>query len=134
MKASYRLQRWLPLIFAMSGITGIGFHIAGHGAGVAEWHVWAVLHTIASLLFLVVVILHVKSRWAWYKSFRKGIGKKSRLTLLLSLVFLFVALSGIALLGIYGANSELGLWHYKAGIALLVLSVLHIAKRYRWKR
>ena len=56
-------------------------------------------------------------------------GKKSKITVLLSVIFLFVSITGFILLGINGANSGIGLWHYKIGIATIVFSIGHILKR-----
>ncbi|EEC53045.1 hypothetical protein BACEGG_02611 [Bacteroides eggerthii DSM 20697] len=47
---------------------------------------------------------------------RKGIGKKSKITVTLSILFLLVLVTGIILLGVNGANganSDMGLWYYK---------------------
>ncbi len=40
-----------------------------------------------------------------------------------------LSVTGIVLLGVSGANSPLGLWHYKIGIITTVISVGHIIKR-----
>ena len=47
-------------------------------------------------------------------------------------VFLLAVVSGILLVCfVDGANSSLGLWHYRIGIFVSVLGVLHILKRKR---
>lgn len=118
-------------VFALSLWSGVELHIAGHGAEHGVWHIWAVFHTIASLLFLILAAIHVKSHWGWYKSLVKG-GLNGRRggVLLLSAAFLLVAISGLLLLlCIDGANSSPGLLHYKAGLVLGVLSIAHILQR-----
>lgn len=122
---------WIMIAaFVPSLCSGIGLHIAGHEANHEVWHNWAVSHVLSSLLFLAASIFHIKTHSNWYKSItRSGIGHKSRVTVLLSIVFMAVVVTGIALLGVEGAGSSVGLWHYRTGIAVSVLSVGHLLKR-----
>ena len=60
---------------------------------------------------------------------KNGLGKKSKIIVVLSVVFLLVSVTGIILLGVNGANSVIGLLHYKIGIATIVLCVVHLLKR-----
>ncbi|MBP3483384.1 MAG: DUF4405 domain-containing protein [Alistipes sp.] len=124
-------KRMLPLAFVASAVSGIGLHIAGHGTGHEVWHNWAVAHVLSSLLWLIFVVFHIKRYGRWYKAIAsKGIGKKSRMTLALSVVFLIVVVTGIVLIAcVDGANSVIGLWHYRIGLLLIVFSLIHIAKR-----
>lgn len=119
------------LAFAVSLTTGIELHVAEHGAEHGVWHMWAVFHTIASLLFLAFAVLHIKNHWGWYKSLKKGgLRGRRRGVLLLSVVFLLVVVSGLLLLFfIDGAGSVTGLCHYKVGLGLAVLGCLHVLKR-----
>lgn len=121
----------IPL-FVVSVYTGIELHIAGHGANHEIWHTWAVFHTISSLLFLAAVALHIKSHWGWYKALRTvGCKGKRHAVLLLTCVFLLVLISGLLLLFfVDGANSGVGLFHYKAGLVLALLGVFHVVKRF----
>ena len=82
---------------------------------------------------MILGIIHVKSHWAWYKGLRTvGCKGKRKAVLLLSIVFLLAVVSGILLVFfVDGANSSLGLWHYRIGIFVSVLGVLHILKRKR---
>ena len=128
------LVDWLliPASFS-SALTGIKLHAAGHFDTHVVWHNWAVSHVLTSLAFLVLGIIHVKMHWAWYKGWiTKGIGNKSRVTALLSVIFFLIILTGVMLLALIdGANSPTGLWHYRVGLFLVVLSVWHIVKRWR---
>ena len=128
MKKIFVIDWVLIPAFLLSAATGIGLHIAGHGEVHQVWHNWAVAHIAASLAFLALGIEHVKLHWAWYKRLGR-INGKSKITLLLSVVFLFAILNGIALIGVEGANSGIGLWHYKIGLALCACSLLHLCKR-----
>lgn len=87
-------------------------------------------HALGSVLFLVAIIFHVRTHGGWYKGIIKnGIGRKSKVTTVFSIVFLLLSVTGIVLLGVNGANSPLGLWHYKIGIVMTVIAVGHIIKR-----
>ena len=44
--------------------------------------------------------------------------------------FLISIITGFILLGVDGANTTMGLWHYKTGILMGVLSICHILKRF----
>lgn len=131
MKTSFTIERLLPLAFVTSAVSGIGLHIAGHGTSHEVWHNWTVVHVLSSLLWLISVAYHIKRHGCWYKAMAsKGIGKKSRMTIALSVVFLIVAITGIMLIAyVDGANSTIGLWHHKFGLLLMVLSIIHITKR-----
>ena len=98
-----RSQRIIDLLLIpvsiASVITGFGLHVAGKNAPHEVWEQWAAAHVVATVLFLVLGILHVRHHWAWYKSlFSKGLGNKSRVTLLLTIAFLFLVVTGIILI------------------------------------
>lgn len=94
------------------------------------WHDWAATHILSCLLFTAFVIAHVKTHWAWYKSLlRNGLGKKSRVTVIVSVLFVLVFLTGCVLLGVEGPGSGIGLWHYRVGLLSIVLFGGHIIKR-----
>ena len=122
----------IPVSIA-SIITGFELHVAGENAPHEVWEQWAAAHVVATVLFLILGILHVWHHWSWYKSlFSKGLGKKSRVTLLLTIAFLFLVVTGIVLIvAIDGPNSTMGYLHYLFGLLLTLLSLWHIAKR--WK-
>ena len=111
MKKIFVIDWILLVVAALSAYSGIELHVAGHGDVHEIWHNWAVVHVITSLLFLIFGVVHVKMHWGWYKSlFAKGIGNKSRVTLLLSVIFSVVVLTGVVLLAfVDGANSGMGL-------------------------
>lgn len=119
------------LLPALAGVlaTGIGLHVTGEGPH-GIWHNWAGAHMVFALLFLIVVGLHVQSHWGWYRSwFRSGPGKKSRVTALLTVLWLVVAVTGIILLPVEGEGSGLGRWHFILGIIASILAVGHLLKR-----
>lgn len=62
-----------------------------------------VMPTVSSGLFSTSsrgrpCLLHVGMHWGWYRTLAKGVGSKSRLTLLLSLLFAVAVATGIGLL------------------------------------
>ena len=122
----------IPVSIA-SVITGFGLHVAGKDTPHEVWEQWAAAHVVATVLFIILGIYHVWHHWAWYKSlFSKGLGKKSRVTLLLTIAFLFLVVTGIVLIvAIDGPNSTTGHLHYLFGLLLTILSLWHIVKR--WK-
>ena len=130
MKRVFVIDWILIVVFIVSAISGVGLHIAGHGNSHEVWHNWAVVHVLGSILFLVAIIFHVTTHWGWYNGIIKnGIGRKSKVTAVLSIIFLLLSVTGIVLLGINGANSSLGLWHYKIGIAMTAIAIVHTIKR-----
>lgn len=130
MKRIFVIDWILIVVFIVSAISGFGLHVAGHGSSHEIWHNWAVFHVFGSMLFLIAVIFHVATHWGWYKGIiKKGIGSKSKVTAVLSVIFLLLSVTGLALLGINGANSLLGLWHYKIGVITIVIALGHVIKR-----
>lgn len=124
---SFRIERLLPMTFIASAVTGIGLHMSSHGT----WHNWEVAHIISSLLWLLSVTTHMVRHRHWYKKvLSKDFVSNRWITSFLTILFLIVAVTGIILiLCIEGANSPIGLWHYKLGMLLLVFSMIHIFHR-----
>lgn len=130
MKRIFVISWSLIVMFVLSAISGFGLHIAGHGNNHEVWHNWAVFHVVDSVLFLIAIIFHVTTHRGWYKGIiKKGIGRKSKLTVVLSVIVLLLSVTGIVLFGANGAYSTLGLCHYKIGVITTVIVVGHIIKR-----
>lgn len=130
MKRIFVFDWILIVVFIVSAISGFGLHVAGHGGSHEIWHNWAVFHVLGSILFLIAVIFHVAMHLEWYKGIiKKGIGSKSKVTAILSVIFLLLPVTGFVLLGINGASSPLGLWHYKIGVITTVITLGHVIKR-----
>lgn len=119
-------------LFMVTLYAGIALHLAGHDGNHDAWHNWAVVHTIAGLLFAAFGILHVKTHWTWYKV-RKANDIRSKSVWLLSFVFIGEVVTGVLLLlWVDGADSLTGLLHYKIGLIAGVLGILHILRRFRF--
>ena len=130
MKRIFVIDWILIVVFFVSAISGFGLHVAGHGNSHEVWHNWAVAHVLGSVLYLIAIIFHVTTHWVWYKGIIKnGIGRKSKVTATLSIIFLLLSVTGIVLLGVNGAKSPFGLLHYKIGIITTVIAIGHIIKR-----
>lgn len=130
MKKIFVIDWTLIPVFVLSAFSGIQLHVARHGASHEVWHHWAVFHIISSILFLIAVILHVQTHWGWYKSLIKsGLGKKSKAAVAVTLFFVVLATTGLVLFGVEGANSKVGLWHYRIGLVASVLFLEHIIRR-----
>lgn len=119
-------------IFILLTYSGVMLHTASHIANHAEWEYWAEYHTIAGIISLIAGWLHVKAHWSWYKGlFKKGIGKKSKVTVIVSVLFLVLIITGLILiLFINGGNSPVGLWHYRLGLGMALLLIVHTATHF----
>lgn len=128
------LVDWMLVpLFVGLVITGIGLHFAGHGGQTdMAWHIWTIAHILFSQLFAVFAVWHIRLHWSWYESlFSASRGKKSLLTIVISLLFVVLSATGVVLLFIKGANSHVGLWHWGIGLAAVLLFSGHILKRWR---
>lgn len=130
MKKIFVIDWCMVLAFIATITTGFGMHIAGHGNDHWFWEGWAIVHSLAAASFVVAGVMHIKTHWGWYKAWLKnGLGNKSRVTVILSVIYAVVLISGVALFCIKGANSNLGIFHYKIGILLTAIGIGHIIKR-----
>lgn len=131
MKRIFVIDWVLVTLFVTMAISGFMMHIAGNRFTHDAWHGWAVIHSMLSVLFLIAAALHIQTHWGWYKGwFKKGLRNKSRVTAVISAVFIIVSITGVTLLvAADGANSPMGLWHYRIGILFTLLAVGHIIKR-----
>ena len=119
------------LTFLPASISGFALHAAGHNDINEIWHNWAVTHIFSTLAFTISVGVHIYSHWNWYKTlFQKGLGNKSKVTLLLSILMIATVTTGLIVLFIHqDPNSGHGLWHYVIGIILTVIGLGHFFKR-----
>ena len=133
-KAIFIIDLILIPVFAFIVYTGLKLHIAGHEQNYVHevWSNWAKLHIISSITSLIFGWLHVKAHWAWYKKiFKKTKRKKSKSTTILSLIFLIEIITGIILIFfINGANSNVGMWHYRIGLAMILFILIHTINRF----
>lgn len=130
MKKIFIIDWVLIPTFLLSAYTGIELHVAGHGSSHELWHNWSVAHVVTSFCFTIAAIVHIRTHLAWYRNLIKnGVKRKSRVTMMVTLLFVAVASTGISLLGVEGANSHIGLWHYELGLVAIVFFAGHTLKR-----
>ena len=127
----FRMERLLPVAFLASAVTGIGLHIAGHGLSHETWHYWGAAHIVSSVLWLLSVTAHAVRHRYWYQALiPERFTNRWRITFALSMLFMVVVVTGIGLLAcVEGPNSSTGLWHYKLGLLLSALSLIHVFYR-----
>ena len=136
MKPIFRTDLSLLILFVLSLFSGIQIDYASHFQSHEVWHNWAVFHILVSLAFVILGVLHVQTHWGWYKSLiTKGIGKKSKVTIWLSFIFLITSLTGFILLGVCCRQFHIGMWHYRLGIIFTIIGIGHFIKRFPilWK-
>lgn len=132
MKKIFKIDCGLYPLGLFTILSGIGLHTAGHGDNHQIWEIWAVVHSIIAVSFSVLLAYHVYTHRTWFKALRRNIIlKKQPTTSMLSVACLVTMFSGIALLGIWDANTHIGLLHYKIGIGFTLLMLIHGAKRIR---
>ena len=121
----------LLTLFILTAISGFGMHITGHSNNHFIWHHWAAVHCLSTLFFTITTIIHIYLHWNWYKSlFSKSLGKKSKVTVIVSLLFLVLTISGtLAFVIPHGPNSHIGIIHYIIGIVSTIFFAGHIIKR-----
>ena len=131
MKKIFVIDWLLFLAGILCAASGIGMHLLGHGNVHEIWHNWAVVHVLSSLFMLITGILHIQTHWNWYKGLFKGQTKnKSRVNMILSVVFTILVVTGLTLLFVEGANSEIGIWHWVLGLVMTAISAGHIIRRF----
>lgn len=124
---------WISLVlFALSLVTGVMIHIAGHGFSHEVWHNLSVAHVIINAMFLVTYITHIVRHLKWYKLLFKKNKKLSKVTLLLSVFSLVTVLTGIGLLLFgKGQGTHLGLIHYIVGLIFGFFCIWHLFMRFK---
>ena len=131
MKKIFKIDITLYILGFLTAITGFCFHIAGHGTNHHVWAIWAYVHTICSVAFVVFLVQHLRTHKAWMRSLKKSpLDRRRKIVLTLGAFAIAVACTGLMLLAIKGANSHVGLWHYRLGIILTMMSIGHASKRH----
>ena len=131
MKAIFKTDILMAISYVATLYTGLEVHYAGHFQAHDVWHNWSLVHVLSCLSFTIVTAIHIRQHWAWYKNLFKNATRKQKITLILTLLFGAVTLSGIGLIiFVDGQGSSFGLTHYKIGLIFSVFVIGHFIKRW----
>ena len=95
---------------------------------------WEAAHQIWALLFLTLMVVHIYLHWNWFKTV---IGKfrlrNSKLLALTVVVFTLMVISGFSMFfHLVPREFEMGEIHFRLGIVLMILILIHIVQRFKW--
>lgn len=122
------------------------YHIGRHGEidfnktvlNINYWG-WSNIHKITITILSAFMIFHIVQHWTWYKTvIKKKLIAKNKQVIILSTVFIFVAITGYIpwIIDVTGNNEMAGRFfleiHDKLTIILSALLILHVAKRLNW--
>jgi len=124
----------------------VKYHMGNHGAiptneivlGIG-YHSWSLIHKVSIVALSLLMICHVYFHWKWYKIvITKKLISKNQQVLVLSLLFLIVAVTGLTpwFIDLLNGNEmqrkifiEI---HDKITLILMIYLILHVAKRLKW--
>lgn len=124
----------------------VKYHMGNHGNIVItdnvfgiNYHSWSAIHKISIVVLSLLMIYHAYKHWNWYKAvITKRLIKKNQQVLILSLLFVWVAITGLTpwLINLlHGDEIQRKIFieiHDKLAIILSFYLVLHIIKRLKW--
>jgi hypothetical protein len=104
-----------------------------------NYHQWSTIHKLFIVLFSLIMIYHFYIHWKWYKGvINKHLIKKNSQVITLTILFLFVAFTGLIpwFIDLSGSKS---VWrfilieiHDKLTLVLIIFLILHFIKRSKW--
>jgi hypothetical protein len=124
----------------------VKYHMGNHGniaindfvIGI-NYQGWSVIHKISIVALSLLMICHIYLHWKWYKVvITKKLISKNQQVLILSLLFIVVAITGLTpwYIDLLNGNEmqrkafiEI---HDKLALILTIYLILHIIKRLRW--
>lgn len=111
--------------FLLSVYTGIQLHTTQHIGDTVMPHI----HISVSLLLLALAAVHVAYHRAWYRNLATCRTGKRAMILILSILFIITAASGLWTLAAKG--SQIGKLHHMTGMLTALFALLHILKHLR---
>jgi len=100
---------------------------------------WSTIHKFVIVFFFLLMIYHTYVHWKWYKGIiTKHLIGKNRQVIILSVLFLLVAVTGLIpwFIDLSGSTSILRMLfieiHDKITFILIVFFILHFVKRAKW--
>ncbi|HRV32670.1 MAG TPA: DUF4405 domain-containing protein [Candidatus Paceibacterota bacterium] len=104
-----------------------------------DYKTWSYFHKISIVIFSLLMIFHFYQHWKFYKIvFTKKIITKNKQVIVLTLVFVFVAITGFIpwFIDVLNGNDIIRKSiievHDKIAIILTIYLILHIKKRIKW--
>ncbi len=137
MNINMNFAKYKPLVDIVSMIMLLVAIVTGFMLHKEVWHLhlfndhslWSI-HEAVGLVLLVFVAGHCLQHSFWFKNYAKIKPDRKRVTTILLIIGIIVAISGIILM--CGSRSELiSHIHYVCAILFTIISIGHIAKR--WK-
>lgn len=131
-----KLAKYKPTVDIVSMILLLAAIVTGFILHKDVWHLhvydntslWAI-HEAAGLVLVVLVAIHCIQHSFWFKNYSKIKSDRKRVTTILLIIGILVALSGIILM--CGSQSELiSHIHYACAILFTIIAIGHIAKRW----
>lgn len=100
---------------------------------------WSSIHKFAIALFLIFMVYHIFVHWNWYNGvFKKRLIGKNKQVIILSGIFILVAITGLIPWFIDSTFSDYALRkafieiHDKIALVFVVFLILHTFKRATW--
>jgi NAD-dependent dihydropyrimidine dehydrogenase PreA subunit len=104
-----------------------------------NYSAWSAIHKFVIVFFSLLMIYHTYVHWKWYKGvIAKHLIGKNRQLIILSVIFLLVAVTGLIpwFIDLLGGKGLIRMFfieiHDKIALILIVFLVLHIVKRIKW--
>ena len=124
----------------------VKYHIGNHNQIITnqivfnlDYKGWSNFHKISIVIFSLLMIFHFYQHWKFYKIvFTKKIITKNKQVIVLTLVFVFVAITGFIpwFIDVLNGNEIIRKSiievHDKLAIILTIYLILHIKKRIKW--
>jgi len=124
----------------------VEYHIGSHGyidtnkmVFGLDYSMWSDIHTFSAIFVSIVMVFHFIKHWKWYKAIlNKKLFAKNKQVLILTLVFIMVAVTGLIPLIIKLSNGDEVIRktfieiHDKITLILFGYLVFHVGKRLKW--
>lgn len=119
--------------FILTAISGLNLHVVHKTLNGNIWgfgfHDWMTIHITIALSFLVLSIVHIYQHWTWFSQLFRSAKNKSKITIIMAILFLAVSITG--LISMLIEHSHIGLLHAKLGEFMIIIGVVHFASRFK---
>lgn len=126
----------IQLKYHMGHISGLVSDNSGLGI---SYYNWTNIHKTSIIIFSILMTFHISIHWKWYKTIIiRKLAQRNRLQLILSIVFILVAITGfIPWIINFSGGSDIARKsfieiHDKIAILLFILLTLHMTTRLKW--